>query len=139
MAKVSQEDAFLYSFLKKDFGDPFKGKLVNPDKLKYSSPDFGFDNFLNFDQVDMSKAGEFSPGWRLLQDYSSPFPRYERLKNYINCVNEEKFRADAKKFQKANSFRRTSTLVNRLTARMNPKDSFETMQRLRAAIAQNLV
>ena len=99
MAKVFQEDHYLYSFLGRDYGDPFKGQIImDPDKMEYSSPDFGFDNFLCFDNVKESKPGDFSSGWRLLQDYSSPFPRYERLKNYINCVNEEKFRDDAKKF-----------------------------------------
>ena len=50
MAKIYQEDSFLYAFLGRDYGDPFKGQtIVDPDKMEYSNPDFGFDNFLNFD------------------------------------------------------------------------------------------
>ena len=31
-------------------------------------------------------------------DYASPFPRFERLKNYIQFVNEQKFHEEAMKF-----------------------------------------
>jgi len=55
MGKVSREDAFLFAFLKKDYGCPFEGKNIDPDQVKYQSPDFGFDNHLVFDQDERAK------------------------------------------------------------------------------------
>lgn len=51
MAKVSQEDALLFAFMKKDHGCPFKGKNIDVDKMDFACPDFGFDNFLTFDEA----------------------------------------------------------------------------------------
>ena len=34
----------------KDFGDPFDGKNIDPDAMNFNCPDFGFDNFLIFDE-----------------------------------------------------------------------------------------
>jgi len=31
-------------------------------------------------------------------DYQNPFPKFERLKNYIQFVNEKKFQDEARKF-----------------------------------------
>ena len=50
MAKVSKEDAILFQFLQKDYGDPFEGADIDPDSVEYQSPDFGFDNYLNFEE-----------------------------------------------------------------------------------------
>lgn len=50
MAKVSKEDAMLFQFLQKDYGDPFDGEEIDPDTVEYQSPDFGFDNYLNFEE-----------------------------------------------------------------------------------------
>ena len=88
MAKVSKSDELLFKFLQKDFGDPFMGEPIDPDQMDYSCPDFGFDNYMIFD--DKSKVGLFSSLWKYLMDYAAPFPRYERLKNYIEFVNEQK-------------------------------------------------
>lgn len=49
MAKVSKEDAILFQFLQKDYGDPFPHRGINPDDVEYQSPDFGFDNYLVFE------------------------------------------------------------------------------------------
>lgn len=48
MAKVSKEDALLFQFLQKDYGDPFKGEKIDPDNMDYQSPDFGFNNYMIF-------------------------------------------------------------------------------------------
>ena len=55
MAKVSKEDEFLYTFLKKDFGCPFQGKSTDPDKVDFKAPDFGFDNYLVFDHDEVAE------------------------------------------------------------------------------------
>ena len=81
MAQVAENDKLLYQFLQKDYGDPFEGKAIDPDVIDYQCPDFGFDNDLIFEEKDPSS--QFSSNWRYFMDYSSPFPRFERLKNYI--------------------------------------------------------
>ena len=53
MAKFSKLDEQLFAFLKKDQGCPFKGKKINPDQMDYPSPDFGFDNFLTFEEAEI--------------------------------------------------------------------------------------
>lgn len=35
MARVSKEDALLFQFLQKDYGDPFKGEVIDPDNMDY--------------------------------------------------------------------------------------------------------
>ena len=50
MAKISKKDEKLFNFLVKDFGDPFDGKNIDPDAMNFNCPDFGFDNFLIFDE-----------------------------------------------------------------------------------------
>ena len=79
MAKVSQEDRLLFAFMKRDYGCPFEGKQMDPDEMKFQSPDFGFDNYLMFDEpvpVNGEKGEQFSPGWKYLQDFANPFPRF---------------------------------------------------------------
>ena len=49
MAKFSKKDEYLFAFLKKDYGSPFDGDNTDPDKVEYKSPDFGFNNYLNFE------------------------------------------------------------------------------------------
>ena len=49
MAKVSKQDALLFEFLKKDFGSPFLGQNTDPDQVDNMHPDFGFNNYLIFD------------------------------------------------------------------------------------------
>jgi len=82
---VSKEDALLFQFLQKDFGDPFKGEAIEPDRVEYGAPDFGFNNRLIFDSAPPTpvEPGSYSGNWKYLMDYSSPFPKFERLKNYI--------------------------------------------------------
>ena len=43
------KDEVLFEFNKRDFGDPFKGKGVDPQNTNFKSPDFGFNNFIKFD------------------------------------------------------------------------------------------
>ena len=43
------KDEVLFEFNKRDFGDPFKGEGVDPENTKYKSPDFGFNNYIKFD------------------------------------------------------------------------------------------
>ena len=49
LAKFSKSDELLFKFLSKDYGDPFKGQSIDPDVMDYQSPDFGFNNYMIFD------------------------------------------------------------------------------------------
>lgn len=98
MAKVSKRDMLLYKFLVKDFGDPFKEAVIEPEDQEYAAPDFGFNNELIFEDKGQSLGG-YSQYWKYFMDYASPFPRFERVKNYIQFVNEQKFHEESKKLQ----------------------------------------
>lgn len=90
LAELCKKDLVLGKFLAQDSADPFKGQPIDPDNIEYQCPDFGFENHLNFalDDEDEQLKGNFSGNWKFLMDYASPFPRFERLKNYIQFVNE---------------------------------------------------
>ena len=47
--KLMNKDEVLFEFNKRDFGDPFQGKGVDPENTDYKSPDFGFNNFIKFE------------------------------------------------------------------------------------------
>ena len=120
-------------------------------------PDFGFNNYLIFDHdTDKKKYQQFSLGWRLIQDFASPFPKFERLKNYVNCINEAKFIQESQRFQHQSELeaantannaarggasgavagRRTSTL-QKLSMNMSATEQFEVLQRMKAEMAQS--
>lgn len=96
MAKVSKKDMLLYRFLKKDYGDPFNGEVIEPETQEFAAPDFGFNNELIFEDKNVSHGG-YSSYWKYFMDYASPFPRFERVKNYVQFVNEQKFYEETKK------------------------------------------
>jgi len=56
---------------------------LDPSIRAFSVPDFGFEDQLNID-------GKISNVWTLLSDHISLFPKYERLKNYIDQLTHEK-------------------------------------------------
>ena len=68
--------------------DPFHGQEIQPDFMEFNYPDFGFDNELQFFNED--NVSTHSPNWKFFMDYCSPFPKFERLNNYIAFANNEK-------------------------------------------------
>ena len=87
------KDKLLYEFLQKDYGDPFKHNK-DPNEYKYKSPDFGFDNDMTFEEND----GNVSRWWRYFLDLlQNQFPKFERIKNYIDFVNETNMSEELKK------------------------------------------
>ena len=56
--------------------------------MVYACPDFGFDNKLIFEEK--GSIADYSSNWKFLMDYASPFPRFERLANYISFIKETK-------------------------------------------------
>ena len=68
--------------------------MIDPDNVDYQSPDFGFDNYLIFE--DKSATGfDKSVYWKFFMDYTSKNPKFQRLGNYIQfsleCQENEKF------------------------------------------------
>lgn len=65
---------------------------IDPDEIGYAQPDFGFDTQLSFDYFDnQSEDQDFQgTGWNKFKDCVSMFPKYERVKNYINFINQKK-------------------------------------------------
>lgn len=60
-----------------------KMRELDPSLRVYSVPDFGFRDELNIN-------GNISNVWTLLSDHISLFPKYERLRNYIDKLTNEK-------------------------------------------------
>ena len=54
-----------------------KMKDLDPSMREFDYPDFGFHDHLNHYSGDKSI-------WEILSDHISQFPKYERLRNYIN-------------------------------------------------------
>ena len=77
----------LYNFLLQDYGDPFGDAKIDPDEVEYQNPNFGFNNYLIFEGEQQRIVGadgsSLSSNWKFFMDYSSVYPRYERLKHYI--------------------------------------------------------
>ena len=86
MKNINEE---LFNFLQKDYGDPFKGKAIDPDMVEFNSPDFGFDNELMFEEKN-DGIGNYSSNWKYFMDYTKKNPRFERVNNYIKYVIEQK-------------------------------------------------
>ena len=86
-----KEDEVLFEFNKRDFGDPFRGEGVDPENTKYKSPDFGFNNFIKFDDQKAMQETMYrglSVNWKHVMDFAATKPKCERVKNYISFINE---------------------------------------------------
>ena len=69
--------------------------------MEFQNPDFGFNNDLIFE--DNSQAfSKYSSNWKYIMDQITLFPRFERVKNYIQFVNEQKTLDEFKKYSKSN-------------------------------------
>ena len=87
----NEDEDLFYGFVQRDFGDPFKGENIDPEKVIYKCPDFGFNNLLNFnDPVEERKKMKsgLSNNWKYVMDFAQMEPRFERVRNYITFVNE---------------------------------------------------
>ena len=60
---------------------------LDPDNIGFNQPDFGFDYDFDFEENQSSGAQR---GWKRFMDTMSIFPKYERVKNYIDFVNQKK-------------------------------------------------
>jgi hypothetical protein len=58
---------------------------LDPDNIPFSQPDFGFD--YDFEFNDAAANGGAEQYWKQLTNLVSLYPRYERVKNYIDFVN----------------------------------------------------
>ena len=90
LAAKKREDEYLAEFLAKADGDPFANQTqIEPEEMEYNFPDFGFNNELTFVESEPGENG-MSSYWRFFGDYMAPFPKFQRLKNYIKFVTERK-------------------------------------------------
>ena len=63
--------------------------MLEPEEMEYNFPDFGFNNELTFLESEPGQNG-MSSYWRFFGDYMAPFPKFQRLKNYIKFVTDRK-------------------------------------------------
>lgn len=61
--------------------------VLNPDTMPYARPDFGFNDYMSFDEIDFNAGMN---GWRKFLDCFSLVPKYERVKNYIEFIHDKK-------------------------------------------------
>ena len=88
---VKQKDEFYKEFCLTKRGNKhiFDNKL-DPDKLKFSYPDFGYNADFNFKESEQEQTDIEGTGWRRLLGCISTNPKNERVINYINYVNQAK-------------------------------------------------
>jgi hypothetical protein len=60
---------------------------LTPDTMPYARPDFGFNDFMSFEDTD--ESGHIN-GWKSFLDCFSLVPKYERVKNYIEFIHDKK-------------------------------------------------
>lgn len=92
LARKKREDEYLAEFLAKGEGEPAlisDAPLIEPEEMEYNFPDFGFNNDLTFIESEPAANG-MSSYWRFFGDYMAPFPKFQRLKNYIKYVTDRK-------------------------------------------------
>ena len=135
MAIIAKQDRLLYKFIQKDYGDPFLGKAIDPDDVEFNAPDFGFNNYLVFDEK--TEEGMYSPNWKYFMDYQNPFPKFQRLQNYIQFVNEQKYEEDIRKYIGNGKAQRQGSIIGKINRKQNPAEQFETMQRIKAEMVRN--
>ena len=107
IADLQRDDEMIYGFMQRDFGDPFKGQSINPENTEYKNPDFGFNNHLNFEDPNEERLktyGGLSNNWRYVMDFAERAPRFERVRNYINHVNEQKYYEESTKYAQREKF-----------------------------------
>lgn len=82
------KDEFLAEFMVSKKGNPLITDCkLDPDNLGFPQPDFGFDYDFDFDENSLTDNAR---GWKRFMDTMSVFPKYERIKNYIDFVNQKK-------------------------------------------------
>lgn len=87
----STNDEYVTEFLCSRDGNPrLTDTNLDPDIIKYSYPDFGYDGILSFSENEDSDEGYKGSGWRKFMDCVSIQPKFERVKQYINFVNQKK-------------------------------------------------
>jgi hypothetical protein len=65
---------------------PKVDQRLNSDYVKFKRPDFGFNDYMTFDENEYDALS----GWNKLIPLLSIFPKYERVNNYINFIQEKK-------------------------------------------------
>ena len=91
--ELHNRDKYITEFFAGQEGHKFDGPL-DPDKVHYSAPDFGFNNALTFEDDDEFEVegDDGNAGWRKFMDCVSMFPRFQRVQNYIGFINEKKLK-----------------------------------------------
>ena len=70
-------------------------------------------------------------------DYASPFPKFERLKNYIQFINNQKYIEESKNYA-AGTKNGKNSIISALGKKvMKPAEQFEAMQRIKAEIMRS--
>ena len=58
---------------------------LNPDLVRFNRPDFGFNDYMSFDE----QCGS-GKNWQKFMDCVSLFPKNERVQNYISFMQGKK-------------------------------------------------
>lgn len=104
----SKNDSYLTEFLCSKNGNPeLVDTRLDPDDIKCSYPDFGYDQILSFSGDENDEDAYKGSGWRRFMDCVSVNPKFERVRNYVNFVNQKKIQKLSE--VQGNSIGRTKT------------------------------
>ena len=83
-----KKDNFLTEFLATKQGNPnILNEKLDPDVIGYNQPDFGYDCSLSLSHINPDDYEGL--GWRKFMDCVATYPKYERVQNYIDLVNQK--------------------------------------------------
>ena len=81
-----------------------------------------------------------SNNWKYVMDFAQLEPRYERVRNYITFVNEQKYNEEAKEYSKKNETAiqgLSAGILKNLGSNMTGQQRFETMKRFKDEIKED--
>ena len=90
---VNSDEYITEFFVNQDRSHKFNSNKLDPDIIQYSKPDFGYNDFMTFED-------EETKGWLAMMDCVAILPKCERLRNYIDFIHRKKIEIIQKKMKK---------------------------------------
>ncbi len=85
---LANKDEYITEFTVEANRSDIIQKKLDPDSIKYNRPDFGFNDYMIFDED--SKVDAKHNGWVKIMDCVKIYPQFERVRNYIDFIHEKK-------------------------------------------------
>jgi hypothetical protein len=85
--ELKDKDEYITEFTVDQNRSKINKHTLNPDKIPFRHPDFGFNDYMTFKEEDNEPNDK---GWKRFMDSVSMFPQFERVKNYIDFIHTKK-------------------------------------------------